>query len=284
MRYLIFQFFFSRAFLLRGVIFPCAVAVVLFPAVLPVFAQDSGQNVAVVYPVNEESVQTGDIITRDRRTYTLRFSRVPNSQELFGVIVEDHAIVYQLDDEEGGVPILRSGQAEVNVTLAGGEIEPGDIITSSYVPGFGRKAGVNDQYQLGIALEGFDGSNSTTTVQAGPEGEMEVAAGSVFVDLDIGPTQAAEEKSTAAFGLVSFDGDDLLKVVRILIAGVITVGAIYSSFQYFGDNLTAGISSIGRNPMAKGSIQRMVFVNLAAIILISFAGIGLGALVLFIPI
>lgn len=252
---------------------------------LPAFAQGPGQNVAVTYPVNEESVQSGDIIGRERRTGNLRFTRVPNSREMFGVVTETPSVVFQSGDDDNDVAIIRSGQVLVNVTNAGGEIESGDIITSSYVPGYGRKASEEDQYQLGIALEPFSGEGATSTIAAGASGEVEAVSGQILVDLGIGPIEVSGEDDKQEITSLGFLGNaDPVLIAKILIAGLIAVGAIYSSFQYFGSSLTAGVSSVGRNPMAKTAIRRMVLMNLIAILLISFAGIGLSVLVLFLPV
>ena len=73
------------------------------------------------------------------------------------------------------------------------------------------------------------------------------------------------------------------QMVRYLLATLIAVGSIYAAFRNFGSNITSSIVSVGRNPLAKTSIQFMVLLNAALIVLVSVAGIALSLVVLFIP-
>lgn len=280
--------------ILFSVIAVCAIGV------FTVSAQGPGQNMAVTYPVQETGVEAGDIIAQDLHTNNLRTTRIANSREMFGVVADNPLIVYRTD--ENTVPIVRSGQTEVNVTALAGNINIGDTITSSRIRGYGRRATATDTYKLGKAIEAFsaDGATSTVTVPSRTgTSSRQVAAGKILVDINISPIGSGPEKLTREDATSSEAQDDSDQntsavgflgslqptlILKYIVAAIVAVGSIYSSFRYFGSNLSAGVSSVGRNPMAKGTIMRMVTMNVTAIVLISLAGIGLAIFLLLLPV
>jgi len=260
-----------------------------------VHAQGPGENIAVTYPIQEVSVEPGDIIAQDRKSNNFRTARIANSREMFGVVAKRPLIVFRTNDNH--VPIIRSGQTEVKITVIGGDIEIGDMITSSRVRGYGRKATSTDTYKLGKALEAFRASDATTTTTLPTRGTstVEVAAGKILIDVNIapigsGPTGPRDDTATSSDAdstptNAGFLGSiEPTSIVKYIVAAVVAVSSVYSSFRYFGSNLSAGVSSVGRNPMAKGTIMKMVSMNVAAIVLISLAGIGLSVMLLLLPI
>jgi hypothetical protein len=170
------------------------------------------------------------------------------------------------------------------------------MVTSSRVPGYGRRATSSDTYKLGRALEPFRAGEATTTVSVPTTGTStrQIAAGKVLVDINIGPigeggstrsgTSTSEEDEPTPSAIGFLGSIEPTQTLKYIVAAVVAVGSIYSSFRYFGSNLSAGVSSIGRNPMAKNTIMRMVALNIAAIVLISLGGIALSVFLLLMPI
>lgn len=85
--------------------------------------------------------------------------------------------------------IALSGRAPVKISLEGGEIKAGDKIALSSAPGIGTRA-TTSGITVGIALENFDGLNSTTTVFVNGN-EFKTGKILVFVNLGYSPLEVS---------------------------------------------------------------------------------------------
>ncbi len=247
---------------------------------LSVFAQQYGSlEIAKTYIISEDEVNSGDIVVFDRKTQQFHFSRQANDKNVFGVIALEPLLVIEVDPD--GIPVVRGGETLVNVTTLNGPITAGDYITSSSIPGKGQRALEGDTYIVGIALDSFSGDVS---VKAG-----ETVVGSIRVLLSIGTQEQAAAvisgesavKNDANTGVTEAT---VLNIVQYFLAAFIAVGSLYVAFKNFGPSIKSGIVSIGRNPLAKSSIQSMVILNAVLIILISAGGLAVSIAILLLPI
>ncbi len=260
-----------RALLLLGI---CGAWMHPFAAFAQEAGDISGYGIASSYHISDPSVSYGDIISYDKKEDVYDLARVKSDGGLFGVAVEYPLLVYQAGT--GTIPVIESGRAMVNVSTLNGPIARGDYITSSMLPGKGQKAVAGDMHVIGIARAAFDGTRApATTTVAG----RVVAIGQVPAILTVGTNDAAgvaaeEERFTEA---------TILNIIQYLVAAFVAVGSVYIAFRNFMPNLDQGVVSIGRNPRAKSSIQAMVLLNAALIILVSAAGILLGVAIILLP-
>lgn len=233
------------------------------------------------------NVSPGSIISRDSRTGTFFLSRSVADPNVFGIIA-GRPIANIRPEEEGGVSVMRTGKAKVNIVLVGRPIRIGDYITTSDVVGYGMLAENNHSYVVGIALESFREENAEIFV-LNTSGE-EVPSGQIMVDLKIGMREG--DITLPGGGSVNPPGSlignhfehYLAMIARYLAAALVALGALYLSFRFFKTNVGGGLSSIGRNPLARGSIQRMMLLNMLLVVLISVGGLLLSALILLVPI
>ena len=58
-------------------------------------------------------------------------------------------------------------------------------------------------------------------------------------------------------------------------------GAFVLGFVSFARSLRSGVEAVGRNPLAKSSIQLAMVLNLGGILTLTMAGIGLALFVIF---
>ena len=171
----------------------------------------------------------------------------------------------------------------MNVTNANGTISVGDYITSSAVPGKAQKADTSDSFVIGTALDSFPSGTIATEELSG----LAEDSGSIRAQLALGPP-VLDETATETEQLVTV-GEDIgitapvAVLIKYLLAAMVVFGTIFIAFRNFGSNLKDSIVSIGRNPLAKASIQSMVVLNTVLIILVSIAGLFLGLLILFFP-
>ena len=247
--------------------------------IVPLFvveAQNDGVEIAKTYTVSESvSVEFGDILSFDSVTQSLNLSQTRGDQNIFGIAVENPLLV--VTTENGGIPVVRSGEVLVNVSNNGGEIAPGDLITSSAIPGKGQKANESDEYIIGMALESFPNEDIN-------DGES-VFVGTINVLLSIGTRQnALAELEITPPQASGVSEASLLNVIQYLLAAFIAVGSVYIAFKNFAPGMREGITSIGRNPLAKPSIQSMIILHSVIIVLISGGGLLVAIAILLLPI
>jgi F0F1-type ATP synthase membrane subunit c/vacuolar-type H+-ATPase subunit K len=215
---------------------------------------------------------------------TLVRSEITGDPRLYGVLVANPEVVYRTRPD---IPVVRDGNAVVNVTTFGGPITVGDLITSSEIAGKGQKAQQLSGYMIGIALENFDGTTGTDV--QGPRGT--VKSGRIKVAIGIGPASPVLIRATGgALGFVRqvvnavwyniSTSKQVERLLRFLLAAILVLLVIYISYRTFGKNITKGIEAIGRNPLAKSSIQAMIILNIALIFFVSLGGVILALLII----
>lgn len=242
---------------------------------MPFFAhaQLSNTSIARTYVVDGTQPVAGDLVSFDKDKQILHLSDTADDETLFGVVVDKPALVLS---SGSGVPIISSGEVSVNVTALGGPIAPGDYITTSSEPGKGKKASPQDGFIVGTALESFGTASSSA------------ASGAIAVHLSIGArpgggantsTLTTTKQNTSQTSSVTIPA-----FVRYFLAGLVAIGSIAIAFRSFGSSIKESIVSVGRNPLAKTSIQSMVVLNTFLIVLVSAAGLFVAFAILFVPI
>lgn len=215
------------------------------------------------YDISDAEAVNGDIITYQDGEF--RRASEPFSKDLFGVLEEDSLLVQQTGT---GQPITTSGVAHVNVASSNGAIKTGDYITSSTTPGKGQLAS-KDGFVLGKALANLDGES-----------------GQIPVEVQIINTSDSTNKAnlTSGAGAVLNTIDALLqknlqtkegsfKFIQYVLAAIVFIASITFAFFNFSRSIPKGIEAIGRNPLAKHSIQASIALNAFLSILITLAGV-----------
>src|SRR3989344_3248917 len=133
--------------------------VFLFLPISALAQEFSDGQIATNVEVTDTGAGVGDIlsITGDD---TLVRSTSEYDQKIFGVIVENPAVVLNKGTSRTK-PILSEGEAQVKGSTAGGNIEVGDLITTSAESGIGQKAS-KEGMVVGKALASFSESSTVT--------------------------------------------------------------------------------------------------------------------------
>lgn len=262
------------------------IALMLLPtSASVVFAQFGGFGVATTHTVENDTAQNGDIVSLSSETGNLLLTTQEYDEKMFGVITLSPAVV--LRTVGLNTPIVRSGEVQVNVTTLNGSIGIGDYVTSSAIPGKGQRASELTGYVLGVALQSFTPADGTLIDFEGKE----VAQGSILVAVGISPSTPFIRKVSGGFlGGLQYGGELFFylltttkqseRIVRYILAVLVAITSLYISFRSFGHNVAKGIESIGRNPLAKGSIQTMIIVNVVLIAVVSLGGIALSLIII----
>lgn len=252
-----------------------------------VYAQFGDATIAKTYFISGDTVESGDLISFDRTTQTFHLTQEVDDKNLFGVAVTDPTIV--LRTNASNVPLVSSGEVYVQVTTANGPIRAGDYIISSSIPGKGQKADSSVSFIVGTALESFPALSASTSTIA----STSTVDGSVIrVLLAIGPKSGQVEGTAGTGDATGNPTENLLGtlgvstplavVLKYALAALVVIGSIYVAFRNFGSNMKDSIISVGRNPLAKSSIQSMVVLNTVLIVLVSVVGLFIGLLILFV--
>lgn len=246
----------------------------------PTHAQNQGLEATSVYEVPDADSIEGDILVATDAGLVRAQKSFDN--KIFGVIVDQPILVYRSSDTKGK-PVVRSGVATVNVTTLNGSIKYGDYITSSSIAGKGQKASESG-YVLGIAMGNFDGSGAETI--DGPSGK--VALGKIPVAIRIEYAELTNPRFAGR--LFSFIGSSFLEniqdpkklgeIIRYLAAGMVILLSFTFGFLTFSRSITKSVEALGRNPLAKSTIQLSILMNIFLLVLTGVIGIVAAILII----
>jgi hypothetical protein len=242
-------------------------------------------NIARTLPIEDPDAIDGDIVTYGLKAESLVRSAKSFDERMYGVLVDKPVMVYRTLPS---LAVTRQGDTYVNVTTMGGSIEVGDYVTSSPIAGKGQKAEGLAGYMLGISMEAFDGNGASTSADFQSK---QYPMGRIKVSVGIGP--ASPIISKAAGGLlgtlkqiataIMFNistSKQADRIIRYILAILLIIIIIYISYRTFGRNVTKGIEAIGRNPLAKASIQMMITLNLILLGITVIAGVALALVII----
>jgi len=246
----------------------------------PTHAQQSqGIEVTSVYEISDPDATEGDILKATDKG--LVRTTIGFDNKIFGVIQESPLLVYRTETK--GKPVVRSGIAQVNVTTLNGPIKYGDYITSSQVSGKGQKA-QESGYTVGMALGAFTGEG--TPQIDGPKGK--VASGKIPVAIRVEYTELTNPRFAGR--LFGFIGTALLEnvsdpkqigtIIRFIAAGLVVLLSFTFGFLTFSRSIAKSIEALGRNPLAKSTIQLSMLINIALLIVTGIIGIVASILII----
>lgn len=252
------------------------------------FAQTDyvGTSIASSFPI-AGPVEDGDILSFDVETETYTRSLKQSDESVFGIVVDDPVLEFSTNQVlPDGRPVVRVGEAVVNVSTLKGIIEAGDLVTTSSVAGLGEKAPVGEPtYLVGVALEDMRFASTARTDLPGT-----VRFGRVPVALRMGQhipgaekdTQTASSTQPLATGPGSVDekGLQYFMLIRYVLAATVVVVSILIALRSFGGALAQSVISVGRNPLARSSIMSMMLWNSLFILIVSGVGLGIGVAII----
>jgi len=224
------------------------------------FAQSKVQT-AGYYLVIDKEAKVGDILAKSKEG--LVRAKIPGDPNIFGVVVESATIILHKKTPDS-LLVATEGEVLVRVTNKNGEIKKGDFITSSDIPGIGQKM-TQSGTALGKALENFNE----------PEGTILVSLNIQYVSL---PGGIEKPRLSDFFQLMIRHlekPENLPMVLRYIFALLIAGGSFLFGFFFSIRTMQKGVEAIGRNPLAKRSIQLAVGLNLLGVIILTLAGLGI---------
>jgi F0F1-type ATP synthase membrane subunit c/vacuolar-type H+-ATPase subunit K len=156
------------------------------------------------------------------------------------------------------------------VSTQQGNIQKGDILTASTIPGVAVKA-TKSGYVLGNALEGYSNSDPKKT-------------GKIAVDLSL---HYFNSRSTFAGTLTDIfkiavlpTKDSPSPIFKYVVAAIVVLGSLVLGFLTFGRTAAKGVEALGRNPAASAVIHLGIIINVCLVIVIIIAGLAVSFLIL----
>lgn len=216
----------------------------------------------------KESVSPGDIITFTLQGY--KKSTTEYDPNVFGIVVDTPEVVLEETNAQNTHPVISNGKAYVKVTSANGLINPGDLITTSSVPGVGQKA-TKTGHMIGRALE----SHSTADTKQ---------IGTILVTLDIGLiTQESSVSNNLIESLkLALEAPTVSPVhaLRYLLAAGIVLLSFIFAIAFFARVSSSGVEAIGRNPLASRLIMLSMVFHLGLALVMILVGIAIAYFIL----
>lgn len=252
--------------------------IVLFivTTLLPMSAQ---ARIVVVdtYTIDGADIESGDIISFDIETEKYSLSQEENDDTVFGVVDTNPILVFRTDPDK--IPIVQEDTVLVNVSTLGGDIEIGDPIITSQLQGIGQRGDKGDNI-IGYALDSFNQTLSSNTEVY--DGET-VYTGSIAVTLISAEPELLITQRSLSVQDSGKDTPSVILTFRYVAAALFILGAFGFIFKNFGPNVAQGVKSVGRNPLAKSTIQSMVVFNLVIVFLISVVALFVSIVIIVLP-
>lgn len=224
------------------------------------------QLTASYYPVKDKEVVAGNILVKSEDG--LKKATIAGDPNIFGVVVEEAMVIFHKKTPDS-VLVATEGEVPVKVTNKNGEIRRGDFITSSDIPGIGQKM-TQTGTALGIALEDFNNKEGTILV-------------SLRVQHISLPGAGAKPRLSDFFQLMTKHlerPENFPLVLRYIFAILLAATSFFFGFSFAVRTMQKGVEAIGRNPLAKRSIQAAIVLNLIGVAFLTLAGLGVALFVI----
>jgi hypothetical protein len=236
-----------------------------------------------VYDISDQDAKSGDIIIFDTTRGLVR-SNSAYGINMFGLLTDQTSIELKRADGTGK-PVIRSGIGKINIILSNGQIKKGDYITSSTLPGLGMKATLSGNV-IGIALEDSTqnqnfNQNCIVNPSSCPTDQISIAVKPDYADLtDPRTTNRLFEYIGTAFFRNSQDPQGFGRIIKNVVAGIIVLVTLIFGLLIIARSVPKTVEAIGRNPLAKRSIQLTLALNIGIVAFVVIGGIVAAFIVL----
>lgn len=247
----------------------------------PAYAQTSSSNnsggsvqgaatlgIATLVPTNVKNVPDGSVISSAQNGAIL--SDVPYDPQVLGIVSRDAAIAISTNNSPNSIPVISDGTVYVLVSTQQGNINKGDFLTTSTIPGIAVKA-VDSGYVLGSALESYSDPNPKATAL-------------IAVDLNLHyyntkPTLLGSLTDILKFALLPTPNAPS-PIFKYITAALVVLASLVLAFLTFGRTAAKGVEALGRNPAASRIIHLGIILNVMIVVVIVFAGLTVAFMIL----
>lgn len=209
--------------------------------------------------VADAESRVGDILTVS--SDGLKRSTKAYDDQIYGVIVDAPTISIDPKTDKTKA-VVSAGSAKVKVANSNGNIAVGDFITSSTSAGVGQKA-TESGYILGKALDKYDGGSENL----------------ISISIERGYAQIGAVKSGGPTGFWQAFVSDISRL-RASLAALVGIFVLVGGVVAFTRVVSSGVVAIGRNPLARATIIRGMFISSSVVVLIMATGLGIAVAII----
>lgn len=229
------------------------VIMAIFVLVSPPFVK-AAASIATYFTIDHPNVLDGYIVAAVGDEFII--TNEAYQPNMIGIVNKSPAIEIRFGNTPDSYPVSTSGQGVVMVSLANGNIEKGDYITSSPIEGVGMKATVPGPI-IGVAMEDAISEDESTITK------IQI---NIQKDYNVEPFFSLSGFSSSPFA------SNTTNVTKYIMGGGVLILTLVFSFMYFGRLSMKGVEALGRNPLAAKKIHVGIILNVTLAIAICIIG------------
>lgn len=250
----------------------------LLVGILPslAYAQDFSRGIALNVEVADGNIAGGDIV--ELASNGIIRAKTPYSQAIRGVAVDQPLIaIHEKTDKTRSIVI--NGEASVKVSAKNGGIKVGDYVTTSDIPGVGVRA-IDAGYVIGMAQTAFTPPNSDKVNQSNATGTVVVTLNIHFHAYKTNDLGGPFVRVFQAFAQGTETPGQFAPIIRYVLGALVALVSFILAFLFFGRNVKSSIEALGRNPLARSSIQFTILLNMLFTGLVILAGLFIAFMII----
>jgi hypothetical protein len=228
-----------------------------------VFAMSSlsvgwASSIAQGFESGDPNIAEGALVSlKEDRANTVELADTVNLDRLVGVAGSNSLI--ELNDANGVVQVVTSGETQTLVSDINGDVRTGDKITASPLAGVGMRA-LNSTLVIGTAQVDLDDSAETRNIKDKSGRDQTVSIGLIPVLVDKVFYQAPQDQNTFLPPALQDFANNLagrpVSPVRVMIAGLLVVFLFVAVAALLYSAVRSSIISIGRNPLSQSAVRK----------------------------
>jgi hypothetical protein len=230
---------------------------------------------------SDKPLQRGMLVKLKKSDTTkVEAATLETADQTYGVTISANDASVTLSSDGQQYYVTTNGHYDVLVTSQNGSIGAGDYVTVSSIEGMGMKAGTTEPVIIGRALEAFDGKTnivSTAEIEDSSKHKQTVNISRIKVDIGVAknPLLKATQtnvpeflrSATTALAGKPVSATRIYTGIFVFMASTIVAG----SLMYSG--IRNGVISIGRNPLSKKSIVKIMLQVIVTGLIVFIAGL-----------
>lgn len=231
----------------------------------------------------DSTLQNGMIVKlKDNDATKVEPVTTDTMDKMQGVVVaaNDAALALSDSNNKGQVFVASFGRYSTLVTNQNGPIKTGDYVTVSSIDGIGMKAGSSEPVVLGKAAGNFDGTSNvvgSTTLTDSTGKHLEVSIGRIPVDVLISRNPLQKNIADNLPGFLRKVSESIankpVSSVRVYISLTVLVVTAFIAGGMLYAGVRGGLISIGRNPLAKKTINRSIIQVIITSVIVFIIGL-----------
>lgn len=237
----------------------------LLAVVIPVSVSAASANLSHSFHA-EQSIPNGSLVTVDpKKSDYIQLANTSNDTHLLGVSVTSADSLLAINPSTSNVQVAIAGTANVLVTNENGNIQTGDQVSASPFNGIGMEAEPGVRV-IGIAQTSFPGNASTSTTEMVKDKSgvsQKISVGYIRLTIAIASgntTTGGSDQVNALQKLIKSLTGKTIPTFRILLGMLVALLSFISLIALIYSSVYASIISVGRNPLARGTVFRTLLI------------------------